>query len=598
MTLDTFAGPEAPTVASSPTEATSDAIRVPVSEIHVLDGHNPRRFFADAPFQRLKESIASHGLVTPLTVRPRAEGGYWLIAGERRLRCVRDLAIASVPVLVRDVSEAEARMLAVVENADRHDLSIADEILSIQSLLDAYEGDVAGVAAALGWKEERVKHRLKLMQAAPEVVEALANEQIRLGHCELLASLPQEAQPKVLAKVIETGASVADLKAQLETFAMPLTRAIFDKADCRLCPFNSSCQRGLFADSVAEDKCTNRVCYNEKTQAALDAKREEAKQGYATVAYASQIAPGTTIPLTVEGKGSVTPEQLKACTGCKHFGVSIEDRQGASIGAVSPATCFNVACHKTKVAEAEEARRPKPVEPEAPSPVAPSSTATSAPQTPKAASKPAAPAKPATVAAVPKAVEIAVDRMQREAVQASLGQHPSLLLAFAVYGLHRTRKSDGDTSKNNPLSRLKISTDADDTKVILKLAAMEPALLKQALLESSAALIGDFVDAPQQTYATLNRRKLSAKLATAFNVDVAPFVKVDKAFLEAHTKAGIEAVLDESGFAAWFREKEGDKGDKAFRALLGKGKGDVIDGVLAAGFDFSGYIPSSLKALS
>jgi PRTRC genetic system ParB family protein len=606
MTLDTPALDDAPSVtasinaAAAADSATADAVRVPVSEIHVLEGHNPRRFFADGPFQRLKDSIREHGLVTPLTVRPRDDGGYWLIAGERRLRCVRELAIESVPVLVRDVSEGEARMLAVIENADRADLTLADEVLSIQSLLAAYEGDVESVAASLGWKPERVKHRLKLMQAAPAVIEALAAEQIKLGHVELLATLPQDAQPKVLAKVIESGATVADLKGQLESFAMPLARAIFDRkaAGCATCPFNSSAQRGLFEDAstLAEDKCTNRACYGQHTQSALDAKREAAKDEFATVAYSSQVAPGTSIPLTVVGQGSVTEEQFSSCQGCAQFGVVIEDRVGPNTGTASGPTCFNVACNKTKVAEAVEARRPAPVAVvDAPSTPAP---AASPSITPAAAPKPAPkPAPTAAAAATPKAVQVAGDRMQRNAVNSALGQHPSMLLAMAVYGLVRARRSDGDSKITNPLKPFGIDPGHDDTKLLLKLTRLDPAVLKQALLALSQAVVLDHVDSPF-VHSGLNRRKVAATLVRDFKIDVAPFVAIDKAYLEAHTKSGIEAVLAESGFAAWFKAKEGDKGDKAYKALLAQGKGDLIKAVLAAGYDWTGYIPSSLKALA
>lgn len=599
MTLED--APDLTTDASPATASAAEpaALIVATDQIHVLDGFNPRRFFLDAAFQRLKTSIETHGIVTPLTVRVRDQGGYWLIAGERRLRCVRELGITSVPVLVRDVTEAEARMLAVIENADRADLSIADEILSIQQLLDAYEGDVEGVAAALGWKPERVKHRLKLMQACSEVIEALANDAIRLGHVELLATLPQDAQIKVLAKVIESGASVTDLKAQLEAFSQPLARAIFDKSDCRLCPHNSSLQQGLFADSLSTDRCTNRTCYSAKTTEALDAKREQARESYATVAFKSQQAPGSSIPLTIEGPGGVTRSQADACRACKHFGVVIDDRPGATVGAVSGPTCFNLPCNAEKVAEAVEARRPA-ASPEAAAPPVPASTS-AAPKpareggaTGKATPPPATP----TVAATPKAVEVAVDRMQRRAVSAALAQQPAILLALAIYGMHRLRTSDAPSAKDAGLAGLGLPSLGSDVKSVLKLVKADPALLRQGLLLQAQAIIGDHVDAPQFGHSALNRRTLAAGLAKTFAIDAAPFVVIDKDFLTAHTKAGIEAVLAESGFADWFRAKDADKGEKLYKALLAKGKGELIDAVLAAGFDFSGYVPSSLKALS
>jgi len=92
-----------------------------------------------------------------------------------------------------------------------------------------------------------------------------------------------------------------------------------------------------------------------------------------------------------------------------------------------------------------------------------------------------------------------------------------------------------------------------------------------------------------------NRRQLAATLSERATLDVAKHIAVTDAYLAAHTKAGIESVLDESGFAAWMREQP--EGTKKYKALLSSGKGDLIKGVLAAGYDFSGYLPSGLVEL-
>jgi ParB family chromosome partitioning protein len=577
---------------------------LPIDLIEVAEDFNPRKIFHDEEFNRLVSSIRENGLISPIAVRPRPDGRYWLIAGERRLRALRLLKETDVPALVRECDDVEARRLALLENLDRSQLTVSDEALSAKQHLDAYEGDHAAAAAALGWPVDRLKHRLRLLHCSAAVLDALGRHTIKIGHAELLAGLPAEAQDKLLGAIIEKGVSVQDFKVQLEGFALPLSQAIFDTTtDCVGCPSNSTSQADLFSTTISGAKCSNKGCFQSKTTEALEARQAKLKDEYATVAFATQVPEGRTIPLTMYGATGLPEKVLSACQGCAFRGVVIEDRIGSSTGKTSGPTCFQRTCHSEKLAavkaEADQASTDATPDRTTACGTSAGETTATAPTSPRNGTKPPAP-KADAPRAVPRQVLIACDAMQRAAVSNAVGKTPTMVLALAVYGLHRLRQSEAHGKASDldfaalGLPQL-ASYRSDETATIAELSVTDPQVLRAALVSLSQAFVTDGSGSEPLPGGRVNRRKLAAKLRAAHSINPAPFVVVDKAFLATFTKAGIEQVLDESGFAAWMKAK--DDGEKAYRALLAKGKDDLVSGVLAAGFDFTGYVPSAFGSL-
>lgn len=591
---------------ASQLETAHEARFLPIDQIDVAEDFNPRKIFHDEEFNRLVSSIRENGLITPVTVRPRPDGRFWLIAGERRLRALRLLKETDVPALVRDCDDVEARRLALLENLDRAALTISDEALSAQQHLDAYEGDHAAAAAALGWPVDRLKHRLKLLHCSAAVLDALGRHALKIGHAELLAGLPAESQDKLLPAIIENAVSVQDFKVQLEGFALPLSHAIFDTTtDCVGCPSNSTSQADLFSTTISGAKCSNKACFQAKTTEALDARQAKLKEDYATVALSTQVPEGRTIPLTLYGPTGLSEAVLSGCQGCAFRGVIVEDRVGVNTGKVSAPTCFNRSCHQDKldalkVEQEESAEDSEDAGDEAPEPGASASAPTTRAKTARRKPvKKGAPKKDAP-RALPRQVLIACDAMQRAAVANAVGQSPTLVLALAVYGLHRLRQSEAQGKGTDlDLAALGLpqlaSHRSDENATIVELSAADPQALRAGLVALSQAFITDGSGTEPMAGGRVNRRKLAAKLAATHSINPAPFVAVSKEFLSTFTKAGIEQVLDESGFAAWMKAKE--DGEKAYRTLLGQGKDDLVAGVLAAGFDFTGYVPSAFAAL-
>jgi len=570
---------------------------IPIASIHVAPGHNPRKHFNDAEFNRLIESIRDNDLLTPILVRPNPNGeGFELIAGERRLRAMRALRRAEIPALVRNLDDVEARRAALIENIDRANLTVAEESLASQSHVDAYEGDHEAAAKALGWGVQKLKHRLRLLHCAPEVMQALVEERLTQAHAELLATLPASAQLKALPRIIDQQVSVATLKEQLTGFATPLDQAIFDRvaAGCGTCEYNSDTQRSLFDSHIAGALCTNRPCFTAKTNTALEAKRDTLREDFGTVVMLTEKVPGSMVPLVRDGATGVGAEQFSKCRGCSFRGAVLDDRLGATTGKVEQPMCFEKRCNSQRVAEHQQAQTPaKSPEPSGGN----AANVTTTTQTNSPSSKTAAANKEAPKAAAKATPSSVIDQHAatlRRAIVARVKTDQNVVLALALYGLLRTvAEESGRDVPATVLGELGIATKAQGhVPTIAALTQLEKPALQQAIVAATALLFERNADGGN-TFSRINRRALASVLVEQSHVDLTPFVQVDQAFLAAHTKAGIEAVLDESGYAVWMKGQP--DGQKQLRALLSGGKADLVKGVLKSGYPgFATYLPSAL----
>ena len=98
----------------------------------------PRKDFNEEALRELADSIATHGVLQPLLVRPLAGGGYQLVAGERRWRASRMAGLSEVPVVIREMTDSEMTQIALIENLQREDLNSVEEALGYKSLMDTY----------------------------------------------------------------------------------------------------------------------------------------------------------------------------------------------------------------------------------------------------------------------------------------------------------------------------------------------------------------------------------------------------------------------------------------------------------------------------
>jgi ParB family chromosome partitioning protein len=191
---------------------------IPLDEI-VPNPHQPRMPFRDQELVELAASIQEHGVIQPLLVTQRPEGGYQLIAGERRWRASRLAGLAKVPVLIKEVAPQQMLELALVENVQRADLNALEEAIAYKQLADEFHLSQSDIARRVGKSRVAITNTLRLLQAAPDVQTALMEEKISEGHARALLGLDlPEEQQAALQIVLAQGLNVR----QTETLVQKL----------------------------------------------------------------------------------------------------------------------------------------------------------------------------------------------------------------------------------------------------------------------------------------------------------------------------------------------------------------------------------------
>jgi ParB family chromosome partitioning protein len=186
----------------------TDVPEIPVERIS-RNPHQPRNHFDDAATAELAASIGLHGVLQPIVVRTTADGGYELIAGERRLRAARIAGLTHIPAVVRESADGEQLELALVENLQRQDLNAIEEAAAYRELIDRFELSHEEVARRVGKSRVAISNALRLLDLTPETREAIADGRITEGHGRALASLTvPELQRAALLIVIERHLSV------------------------------------------------------------------------------------------------------------------------------------------------------------------------------------------------------------------------------------------------------------------------------------------------------------------------------------------------------------------------------------------------------
>jgi ParB family transcriptional regulator, chromosome partitioning protein len=181
--------------------AEAELLHIPVESLHPNPRQPRRRFEPDAT-AGLAESIRLQGVLQPIVVRPRAAGGYEVIAGERRWRAARDAGAPTLPALVRDTDDRDTLLLGLVENVAREDLSPVEEARAYAVLIDEFELSLGDVAARVGRSKPAVSNRLRLLDLPEDVLWMLARGELTEGHARAVLALPDDDARRRLAKRI------------------------------------------------------------------------------------------------------------------------------------------------------------------------------------------------------------------------------------------------------------------------------------------------------------------------------------------------------------------------------------------------------------
>ncbi|MBB5707325.1 hypothetical protein FHR21_002691 [Sphingopyxis panaciterrulae] len=176
------------------------------------------------------------------------------------------------------MTDQEAWDAAIDENDKRDDASETEQADAAVRTLMACRNDRAEAARRLGWSRDKFDRRMALAELSDAVKTALDERRIKVGHAELLAAVPGDKQDTALETILGNGLDVNKTREALMRVTQNLGSACFDKGECTTCPFNSATQRALFETHVDDGHCTNRECFELKTDAHETAGREEQKR--------------------------------------------------------------------------------------------------------------------------------------------------------------------------------------------------------------------------------------------------------------------------------------------------------------------------------
>lgn len=279
------------------TDLTDGQARDVALELLVESPTNPRRRPDPAADEDLAKSVEKLGVLQPVLARPRKgpiaeqRGELELVFGHRRLRAARKANRATIPVVVRELSDLEVLEAQLVENAQRADVHPLDEADGYKRLRDEHGKTVDEIAARIGKSRASVYARLKLCELVGAARKAFEAGKIEASHALLLARIPGEKlQAEALKSITYHGGTVASYRDAADriqrNFMLRLSDAPFKITDaelvpkagpCTTCPKRTGNQRELFADVKGADVCTDPVCFGEKRQAAAAVKIAAAK---------------------------------------------------------------------------------------------------------------------------------------------------------------------------------------------------------------------------------------------------------------------------------------------------------------------------------
>jgi ParB family chromosome partitioning protein len=171
--------------------------------------HQPRQDFDEEALQALADSVATHGVMQPLTVRELPNGYYQIIAGERRWRAARIAELKEIPAVIIEADDKKVMELALIENLQRQDLNPVEEALGYESLISDYGLTQEEAAKQVGKSRPAVANALRLLALPGVVLDMLREGQLTAGHARAVLSLKTEKQQVDTArKIANLGLSV------------------------------------------------------------------------------------------------------------------------------------------------------------------------------------------------------------------------------------------------------------------------------------------------------------------------------------------------------------------------------------------------------
>lgn len=193
-------------------ETGEGAVSIKISEIEP-NREQPRKEFDSAALSELADSISQHGVLQPLLLRPIVSGGYRIVAGERRWRAARMAGLSEVPAVVREMTDTEEMLFALIENLQREDLTPLEEARGYRTLIETQGFTQEEVSQTVGKSRPTVTNAMRLLNLPEDIQEMLEQGEITAGHARTLLSFKTPEDMRLGAQKAKQGASVRDLEA-------------------------------------------------------------------------------------------------------------------------------------------------------------------------------------------------------------------------------------------------------------------------------------------------------------------------------------------------------------------------------------------------
>lgn len=272
--------------------------QVPLEDL-IVATFNPRRHGTATGMQELTNSVREHGVIVPLIGRPTGKNGtIEIIAGGRRLKASQEAKLKTVPVTIRELTDTQAREIAIIDNLQREDVHPMEEALAYRDLLDTGGFDTKQVAAKVGKPEDYIYRRLILCGLIEKAQEIFIAGKMNISHAHRVARLEPPYQEQILVLFVDELPTLYTVDRWIgSNVLVVLSNAPFDTKDATLVPKAGSCLKcqkrtgantRLWQEMTSKDSCLDPECFAGKKAAFLDrtrAKLAKVKNGFLEISH-------------------------------------------------------------------------------------------------------------------------------------------------------------------------------------------------------------------------------------------------------------------------------------------------------------------------
>lgn len=181
----------------------------------------PRMQFEPQKLQELADSISENGVIQPIILRKTSDGGYELVAGERRWRAAQKAGLAKIPAIIKDISDQKLLELALVENIQRDELNAIEEAHAYQMLINEFHLSQEQVSQRVGRSRTAVTNTLRLLKLPKKIQALVIQNQLSMGHARAIIPLSLGQQLPLVQQIIEKDLSVREVEGRVRKLLKP-----------------------------------------------------------------------------------------------------------------------------------------------------------------------------------------------------------------------------------------------------------------------------------------------------------------------------------------------------------------------------------------